>query len=143
MLQLQKQLENHISACKGFLAAAKREEQRLVVRLLAVQRYHQAATQAQTTAMHDEELEEMEDTVTNIEAIKYDLTTYITQLRDKIAQVEQGISELIGLEDTAGASALARYIEADVRLCSRDAAVAREGYDELIADLSDLIHSRE
>jgi len=129
---------------KNHLQTLRREEQRLQVRLLAVDRCLRAIKELQVDAAGAEEGEdEYTEALANVEAVKYDLTTYLRQLRDRIVHIERGVAQIYSLEQTPSVQTFALYIEEDARLCARDVLVAREGYDELIENLQALSHLRD
>ena len=126
---------------KTHLQTLRREEQRLQVRLLAVERCQRLIKSLQVTEVGDDDAEdEYTDLLANAEAVKYDLTTYLRQLRDRIVHIEHGVTHIYSLEQTASVQTFALYIEEDARLCARDVVVAREGYDELIESLQAISH---
>ncbi len=121
------------------LSGIKREERRLAVRLIAVERYARIAKSA--TAGSDEEDEDHAEVVANIEAVQYDLSTYLTQLRDRINHIESG---LVAISESSNRNhAFVQYITEDARLCARDVSAAREGYDDLIENIDTLTHLRD
>ncbi len=128
-------------AAQKQLHTLKREEERLGVRLLAVERfYRQAEATLETIVGEDEESDEATDILANIEAVRYDLSTFLRQLSDRRAHIEQGLKTAI---DVVASPAFVGYIEEDARLTARDAATAREGYDDLIANLHEITHQRD
>jgi hypothetical protein len=144
MITLREQLTKHTTAIKKHLHTIKREEERLSVRALAVERCYRTiklASIEQTGG--EEEADEYVEMVANVEAIQADLSTYTAQLKDKIQNMQRGYGTLLGLPNSAAARALASYIEEDARLCARDLAIAREGYDELIERLQEMSHLRD
>ena len=134
-------LKNSQESAQKQLQQLKREEERLAVRLLAVERFlRQAEANLETVSNEDEESEEASDILANIEAVRYDLSTYLRQLSDRRAHIEQGLKTAL---DVVASPAFVGYIEEDARLTARDAATAREGYDDLIANLSEITHQRD
>lgn len=134
-------LKNSQESAQKQLLQLKREEERLAVRLLAVERFlRQAEANLETVSNEDEESEEASDILANIEAVRYDLSTYLRQLSDRRAHIEQGLKTAL---DVVASPAFVGYIEEDARLTARDAATAREGYDDLIANLSEITHQRD
>ena len=122
---------------KGRLQALKREIERLSVRQLAVARCRQTAIVHKSTDMEgdDEEDESVDDIIASIEAVEYDLTVFCAQLHDRQKHLAKGIALLTASPaDTFSELLIEHFIE-EADLCIRDARVAREGYDELIADL--------
>lgn len=141
MEQLLITLKNSQESAQKQLQQLKREEERLAVRLLAVERFlRQAEANLETVSNEDEESEEASDILANIEAVRYDLSTYLRQLSDRRAHIEQGLKTAL---DVVASPAFVGYIEEDARLTARDAATAREGYDDLIANLSEITHQRD
>ncbi len=141
MEQLLITLKNSQESAQKQLHLLKREEERLAVRLLAVERFlRQAEANLETVTSEDEESEEASDILANIEAVRYDLSTYLRQLSDRRAHIEGGLKTAI---DVVASPAFVAYIEEDARLTARDAATAREGYDDLIANLSEITHQRD
>ncbi len=140
MEKLQTTLKTSQESAQKQLQMLKREEERLGVRLLAVERFlRQAEANLATIVGEDEEEEEATDVLANIEAVRYDLSTYLRQLSDRRAHIEQGLKTAL---DVVASSAFVGYVEEDARLTARDAATAREGYDDLIANLSEITHQR-
>ncbi|MFM2423792.1 MAG: hypothetical protein RLZZ70_179 [Candidatus Parcubacteria bacterium] len=144
MVTLREQLNKHTSAIKKLLYTIKREEERLSVRSLAVERcYRSIKLSTNEFSNEEEEAEEYAEMLANVEAIQADLSTYVAQLKDKLLNMQRGYSTLLGLPNSTAARALASYIEEDARLCARDLAIAREGYDELIERLQEMSHLRD
>jgi hypothetical protein len=141
MEQLLITLKTSQESAQKQLLALKREEERLGVRLLAVERYHrQAEAELALLDENDEAVEAASDAVANIEAVRYDLSTFVRQLTDRRAHIEQGLKTAL---DVVASPAFVAYIEEDARLMTRDAATAREGYDDLIQNLHELAHQRD
>ncbi len=141
MEKLQITLKTSQESAQKQLQMLKREEERLGVRLLAVERFlRQAEANLATIVGEDEEADEATDILANIEAVRYDLSTYLRQLSDRRAHIEGGLKTAI---DVVASPAFVAYIEEDARLTARDAATAREGYDDLIANLSEITHQRD
>lgn len=124
------------------LAQIKREEQRLAVRLLAVERCARAVKYASehSNADDSDESTEYEELIANVEAVRYDLSTYMRQLHDRVANIERGIAQA---QELASNATFIRYVEEDARLCARDCVLAREGYDDLIENLQAISHMRD
>ncbi len=134
-------LKNSQESAQKQLQLLKREEERLAVRLLAVERYYrQAKVELDSYCEEDEAADDAAEVVANIEAVRYDLSTFIRQLTDRRAHIEQGLRTAI---DVVASPAFVGYIEEDARLMTRDAATAREGYDDLITNLSEIAHQRD
>jgi hypothetical protein len=123
------------------LHGLKREEERLGVRLLAVERYYrQVQSDIEAGILSEESHEAATDVLANIEAVRYDLSTFLRQLSDRRAHIERGIKTAT---EIAESRAFINYIEEDIRLMTRDAATAREGYDDLIGNLHELTHQND
>jgi hypothetical protein len=146
MERLQKDTKNAASTALAYLQTIKREEQRLAVRLLAVERCARlvAYNSDHTDAEDSEEEGEFEEIIANVEAVRYDLSLYMRQVGDRVANIERGLKIVA---DTSGEETvkneLLRYIEEDARLCARDLAQAREGYDDLIENIQSITHTRD
>ncbi|MCU0678163.1 MAG: hypothetical protein MUF19_01080 [Candidatus Pacebacteria bacterium] len=146
MERLQKDTKNAAAAALSYLQTIKREEQRLAVRLLAVERCARlvAYNSEHTDAEDSEEEGEFEEIIANVEAVRYDLSLYMRQVGDRVANIERGLKIVA---DTSGEETvkneLLRYIEEDARLCARDLAQAREGYDDLIENIQSITHTRD
>ncbi len=141
MEKLLSTLKTAETAARKQLQALKREEERLAVRLLAVERYYrQVELDIEAGVENEEESEAATEVLSNIEAVRYDLATYLRQLSDRRAHIEHGIKTAV---DVTASPAFIAYIEEDARLTARDAATAREGYDDLIANLHELTHLRD
>ncbi len=143
MERLQKDTKSPLANATLHLQTVKREEQRLAVRLLAVERCARLVKYAseQSDVSDSEEESEFEEIIANVEAVRYDLSQYMRQIHDRVANIERGLSQLEG--EVSHKESFARYIEEDARLCARDAAVAREGYDDLIENLQAISHTRD
>jgi hypothetical protein len=142
MESLKKVTNAATSTALATLQLIKREEQRLAIRLLAVDRCARTVKYASEHAeVEDSEEEtEFEDLIANVEAVRYDLNTYMRQLHDRVANIERGIAEA---GEGMSSESFVRYIEEDARLCARDIALAREGYDDLIENLQAISHLRD
>jgi len=121
---------------KARLQTLKRELERLSVRQMAVARCRQAVIvqkNAQGDDFDDEDA--TDDIIASIEAVDYDLATFCGQLHDRQKHLTRGITLLAASSvDTFSELLIEHFIE-EADLSIRDAKVAREGYDELIADL--------
>jgi hypothetical protein len=140
MEQLLVTLKTSQEAAMKQLQLLKREEERLGVRLLAVERYHKQAEAKEVSDTSEEDIEAAADILANIEAVRYDLSTFLRQLSDRRAHIERGLKTAT---DVVASPAFVAYIEEDARLAARDAATAREGYDDLIANLREIAHQRD
>lgn len=142
MESLKKVTNAATSPALATLQLIKREEQRLAIRLLAVDRCARTVKYASEHAdvEDNEEETEFEDLIANVEAVRYDLNTYMSQLHDRVANIERGIAEV---GEGVSPESFVRYIEEDARLCARDIALAREGYDDLIENLQAISHMRD
>jgi hypothetical protein len=146
MERLQKDTKNAASAALSYLQTIKREEQRLAVRLLAVERCARlvAYNSEHADAEDSEEEGEFEEIIANVEAVRYDLSLYMRQIGDRVANIERGLAQVADAAATdTMTSELLRYIEEDARLCARDVAQAREGYDDLIENIQSITHTRD
>ena len=124
---------------KGRLQTLKRELERLSVRQMAVTRCRQAALVHKAAEVsEDEDEESVDDIIASIEAVDYDLAVFCGQLHDRFKHLTRGIALLAASSvDTFSELLIEHFIE-EADLSIRDARVAREGYDELIADLATL-----
>ena len=121
---------------KARLQTLRRELERLSVRQMAVVRCRQTAILQKTTHEYSgEDEDESDDIIASIEAVEYDLTVFCEQLNDRHKHLTRGITLLAASSvDTFSELLIEHFIE-EADLSIRDAKVAREGYDELIADL--------
>lgn len=125
------------------LQTLKRELDRLSVRQSALERCRRVAVAEKATDGTDEEDEAFDDIMANVDAIEYDLTTFKDQMRARLAHTEQGLRFVSVYRDEKHAGILYQYILDGALLCIRDAAAAREGYDELIANVSEMAHLQD
>lgn len=125
------------------LQTLKRELDRLSVRQSALERCRKAILSHKTTEDTDEESEEFDEILANVDAIEYDLNTFKDQMRTRLTHAEQGLRLVSVYTDEKNAGILYQYILDGALLCINDAAVAREGYDELIASVNEITHSRD
>ena len=126
------------------LQTLKRELDRLVVRQSALDRCRKTIMAERTTDSANEEEEEVfDDIIANVDAIEYDLTTFRNQMRERLAHAESGLRLVSVYSDEKSAGILYQHVLDGALLCIRDAATAREGYDELIANINDITHSRD
>lgn len=121
----------------------KRELERLSVRQIAVTRFKQAAVQQKISVIdvidtEDEEDDSTDDLIASIDAVEYDLTTFCNQLQDRHKHLTRGIALLAASSQENFSELLIEHFIEEADLSIRDAKVAREGYDELIADLATL-----
>ncbi len=121
----------------------KRELDRLSVREAALERSKRAILLQKGDDTTEEENESFEEIVANIEAIIYDLTSFKDQLRERTVHTERGLRLVLLHSDDKDTAVLYQYILEGAELCVRDAAAARSGYDELIANINDITHSRD
>lgn len=124
------------------LQTLKRELDRLTVRQSALERCRKTILAGQVPEDSDDE-DETEDIIANVEAIEYDLTTFKDQMRERLAHSEQGLRLVSVYSDEKNAIILYQHILDGAALCIRDAAAAREGYDELIANVKEITHLRD
>lgn len=124
------------SQLKGRLQTLKRELERLSVRQMAVARCRLAVLLQKTTQDDGEEdAESADERIASIDAVDYDLTIFCGQLYDRQKHLARGISLLTASSvDTFTELLIEHFIE-EADLSIRDAKVAREGYDEMIAEL--------
>ncbi len=122
---------------KSRLQKLKLESERLSVRQLAVNRLKQAtlALKLADEDTDDEENESIEDIMSHIEAIEYDLNTFYGQLHDRQKHLAKGVALLSTSTADIFSELLFEHFIEEADLCIRDAKVACEGYDELITDL--------
>ena len=120
----------------------KRELDRLTVRESAIERLRKAIEALNLDDASEMEIETNEDIVSNIDAIGHDLSTFKSQMRDRLNHVEHGVRIASLQSDEVVIQSFYQYILDEVLLCVRDARVAREGYDELINNLNELIEMR-
>jgi soluble cytochrome b562 len=128
------------------LQTLKRELDRLTVRASALERCRKAILVEKANVANDsddEEREEFDDLIANVDAIEYDLTTFKAQMKERLAHAESGLRLVSVYTDEKNAGIMYQYILDGVTLCIRDAATAREGYDELIANINDITHLRD
>jgi len=128
------------------LQTLKRELDRLAVRASALERCRKAilAEKAAVGAEDDSDAyEEFDDLIANVDAIESDLATFKAQMKERLAHAESGLRLVSVYTDEKNAGILYQYILEGVTLCIRDAAAAREGYDELIANINEITHLRD
>ena len=129
----------HYTELTARLQTLKRELERLSVRQMAVVRCRQAAILQKTTHEYvGEDEDESDDIIASIEAVEYDLTVFCGQLHDRQKHLTRGITLLAASAVDTFSELLTLHFVEEADLCIRDAKVAREGYDELIADLMTL-----
>jgi hypothetical protein len=134
------QLHSQIVSC---LQTLKREIDRLSVREAALMRCRRVVLAQKTPDAIDEEDESFDEIIANIEAIEYDLVTFKDQLRERFTHSERGLRLVTVHSDEKNACVLYQYILDGSLLCLRDAVAAREGYDELIANVNEIAHERD
>lgn len=123
----------------GRLHTLKREVERLSVRQMAVVRCRHAAILHKSTEVDGDEEEELSDElIASIEAVDYDLNIFCGQLLDRQKHLTRGITLLAASSADSFTELLIEHFIEEADLSIRDARVAREGYDELIADLATL-----
>lgn len=125
------------------LRTLHRELERLGVRQSAIERFRLAVSAQKSIEEIDDEDESVEEIVSNLEAIMYDLTTFKEQLKERLEHSEQGLRMVLMLRNEKSAIAFYQYIQDEVKLCLRDAKVAREGYDELITNIKEIAKLRD
>ena len=121
----------------------KRELDRLAVRQSAIERCRRSVLAQKPTDTSDEDDESFDDITSHLDAIEYDLTTFKDQLRERMEHIEQGLRLVFIQGDEKNTAQLYHYILDGAKLCVRDASVAREGYDELIASINEITHQRD
>lgn len=134
--QLHLQIAHH-------LQTLKRELDRLAVRQTSLDRCRRRILVEKTSASTSEEDEAFDDLIENVDAIEYDLTIFKAQMRERLAHAERGLRLMSVYSDEKNASMFYQYLLDGALLCTRDAAVAREGYDELIANINEISHLRD
>jgi len=134
--------QNTQTAISRQLYQLRREIERLSIRIVAVTRY-QRQMSALASAQFDEEVNSYEDVAEHLDALISDMTTYHQQLEDRVAHIAQGYASVQAFEQNVVAQAFEQYIYDDVRMLVRDAKVAREGYNDLIANIIDTIEQSE
>ncbi len=125
------------------LQTLKREIDRLSVREAALLRCRRLIVSSTPEDPTDEEEELQAEVIANIEAIEYDLTTFKSQIVERLAHAERGLRLGLLESDTKKAELLYQYVLDGAVLCVNDAATARVGYDELISGVNELTHSRD
>jgi len=127
------------SQLKARLDTLKRELERLSVRQMAVVRCRQAAIMQKTEQGDiDDDEDPADDLIASIEAVEYDLTVFCGQLHDRQKHLTRGTTLLAAAPIDNFRELLIEHFIEEADLGIRDAKVAREGYDELIADLQTL-----
>jgi hypothetical protein len=125
------------------LQTLKRELDRLSVRAVALERCRKVILASKSEDAADEEDEAFDEIIANVDAIEYDLTTFKDQLRERMSHVERGLRLVLVQESDKNAALLYQYVFDGAQLCVSDAAVARAGYDELIANINEITHLRD
>jgi len=125
------------------LKTLKRELDRLGVRQSAIERFRLGVLSQMPADDSEDEDESVEEIVSNLEAIKYDLTTFKEQLRERLEHSEQGLRMVLMLRKEKSAIAFYQHTLEEVKLSLRDAKVAREGYDELINNIKEITRLRD
>jgi hypothetical protein len=141
MMSLHPLTDKTFLGIKKHLTVIEREERRLAVRMIAVERYARIAKNTFNDETNDDDAETFSEVVANIEAVQYDLSTYVAQLRDRVTHIEKGLASLVGMETPD--MAFVAYVEEDSRLCARDVTLAREGYDDLIENIYTITQMRD
>ena len=125
------------------LQTLKRELDRLTVRESALERCRQAIVVQKHSDGTDEENEAFDEIIASVDDIEYDLATFKDQLRERMTHVERGLRLVSVHSDDKNAGMLHQYILEGAALCTRDAAAARAGYDELIANVKEMTQLRD
>jgi len=128
-----------ISEIGQYLKQLRQEIERLQIRQNVINRYSKQLT----SHIKDSEIEddEFSDLLEHVEALGSDLGTFKEQLQDRFTHLEQGKVLLNVLVGNPHASLFHHYLQEEVRLTIRDAETARVGYDELIENITENIHS--
>lgn len=121
----------------------KRELDRLSVRQSAIDRCKATVVTQKPINLEEDEDEQNEEILSELEAIKYDLTTFKEQLQQRLEHAEQGLRMVIMLHQEKNVMVFYQYILDEVKLCLRDAKVACEGYDELITSIKEITKLRD
>lgn len=121
----------------------KQELDRLSVRLSAIERCRTTVSLQRKNMDSDEEEEISEEIVSNLKAIKQDLVTLKEQLQDRLEHSKHGLAMMLMVQDEAWAAVFYQYILDEVKLCLRDAKIAKESYDELIANIKEITRLRD
>jgi hypothetical protein len=116
----------------------KREQGRLSVRQAALERCRKAALAEQSHNDVDDEDETFDAITSNIDAIEYDLATFRSQLEERLAHLEHGLCLVETLGNKKNSILFYQHILEGTKLCLRDTTVAREGYDELISNITEM-----
>ena len=125
------------------LHTLKRELDRLTVRESALERCRQTILSQKTSDGTDEENEVFDELISSVDDIEYDLATFKDQLRERMVHVERGLRLVSVHSDENNAGMLHQYILEGATLCTRDAAAARAGYDELITNVKEMTQLRD
>lgn len=125
------------------LQSLKRELDRLTVRQAAIERCRRSVLSQKPTETSDEEDESFDEIAASLDDIEYDLTTFKDQLRERLVHSEAGLRLVSAHSADADAVALYQHLLDGVLLSVRDAAVAREGYDELIINIKEITQLRD
>jgi len=133
-------IHSHPTELHRLVKAIKFEIEKLQVRHVAVQRIHRQVQQSSTHHTDDEHYETL---LESVETLESDISYYITQLRDRLAHIEQGLTILSPTHESMLMQAFVRYVTEDARLCVRDIETAREAYDDLIENLTTLMHETD
>ena len=125
------------------LQTLKRELDRLAVRQASLDRCRRRILAEKADDSTDEEDESFDAVIENVDAIEYDLSTFKEQMRERLVHAERGLRFMSIYSDEKNAGMFYQYILDGTLLCIRDAAVAREGYDELIVNVQEMSHLRD
>lgn len=125
------------------LQTLKRELDKLSVRQAALLRSKKMVTSERSSDDSEDETEAFDDILANIDAIEYDLTSFQSQMRERLNHAERGLRLITIYSDEKNAGLLYQHILDGVQLCVSDAMTARDGYDELIENLRELTHLRD
>jgi len=125
------------------LQTLKRELDRLNIRQSAIERCRLAVLRQNSGLEDEDEDESLEEITSNIDAIKYDLGTFKEQLKERFEHSEQGLRLVFIMGEEKSTISFYQYVLDEVKLCVRDAKVAREGYDELINNVKEITRLRD
>ncbi len=125
------------------LQTLKRELDRLTVRQSAIERCRRSVLAQKPADVTDDEDESFDEIAASLDDIEYDLTTFKLQLRERLVHAEAGLRLATLHAADADAVALYQFVFDGVALCVQDAAVARDGYDELIVNIKEITQLRD
>jgi septal ring factor EnvC (AmiA/AmiB activator) len=124
-----------VSRVRDQLQQLKREVERLTIRHGVVERTRRRLAAHLTSFSTDEDCEDTAAMLNTAENLAADIENYISQVRDRLAHIEQGLTAAQTTEAGVATQLFLHYILEDARLWGRDVSVARAGYDTLIASM--------